>query len=104
MVSNASVSRAAMAQFRYHLRSDGMTYQGAASVLHRLSAAEYASWYESQKPRSSISPGFYFQYFVGSSSRANNRSDWTALEMCRKHLMIVTLPSVMRFSKSLMAA
>ena len=34
-----SASRLAMAQFRYHLRSAGITYQGAASVSHSRSAS-----------------------------------------------------------------
>lgn len=39
-----SASSAAMAQLRYHLRSDGITYQGAASMSVRRSASAYASW------------------------------------------------------------
>ena len=37
--SRVSASRLAMAQLRYHLRSDGITYQGATSVSHSRSAS-----------------------------------------------------------------
>ena len=37
--------------------------------------------------RSSTSPGLYFQYLVGSSSRAASRSFCSSAETCRKHLI-----------------
>src|SRR5690606_14640968 len=42
--ASVSASTAATAQLRYHLRSDGITYHGAASVSVRRSASAYASW------------------------------------------------------------
>ena len=44
MSSSCSTSRLATAQLRYHLRSAGTRYQGAASLLQRSRAAAYASW------------------------------------------------------------
>jgi len=62
-----------------------------ASVEHRVSASWYAAWYAVHNARSSTSPGLYFQYLLGSSSRASSRCFCSSAETCRKHLMI-TVP------------
>ncbi len=50
-----------IARLRYHLRSAGITYQGAHSVEVRVIASSYASMYVSHSARSARSPFENFQ-------------------------------------------
>jgi hypothetical protein len=44
MPSSTPATVRATTRFRYHLWSDGTTYQGAHSVLVHVSMSSYASW------------------------------------------------------------
>src|SRR5256885_246887 len=70
--ANTSRRRVATAQSRYHLRSAGTTYHGAASVEQRDSESWYASWYRGQRSEERTSPRVDFPRFGGSSSRASS--------------------------------
>ena len=69
-----------------HLRSAGITYHGAHSVLVWESISENARWYSSQKRRSSTSAAENFQLWSGRSIRLRKRSRCSSFDTYEEQL------------------
>src|SRR5579871_929618 len=91
----------ATARLRNHFLFEGMTYQGARSVLHSVMASSYASRYWFQYWCSLKSVGESFQILLLSSRRASRRCSCSFLLMLRKNFSTTTLFLTSIFSNSL---
>ena len=86
-----------------HLRSAGITCQGAHSVLVCESASENAFWYALQCSRSLTSAAENFQLWSGRSIRRRNRRRCSSFEMFRNSFTILMPFSVRWRSQSLIS-